>query len=264
MQYETITWRIDERGVGTITLHRPEVHNAFNDLMLEELLGVLEEATKADVRLVVITGSGTSFCAGADLNWMRRVLQFTYEENLEDSRNVSRCFYQLYSLAKPTIAMVNGAAIGGGVGLVAACDIAIAASKARFSLSEVKLGLVPACISPYVLKKVGEGACRELFLSGERFDAERACQLGLVNKVVDADLLEAAVESKVTSLLHGGPEAQRVVKELLEKVGKISLGDAAEYTVGVIASLRMSEEGQEGMAAFLQKRPPAWRIRTHS
>ncbi len=259
MHYETIRWRIDERGLGIITLHRPEVHNAFNDLMLEEVLAVLEEAAKPDVRLVAITGSGKSFCAGADLNWMRRVLKFTYDENLEDSRKVSRCFYRLYSLAKPTIAMVNGAAIGGGVGLVAACDIAIAASKARFSLSEVKLGLVPACISPYVLKKVGEGACRELFLSGERFDAERACQLGLVNEVVDADLLEAAVESKVTSLLNGGPKAQRVVKELLEKVGQISLGDAAEYTAAVIASLRMSEEGQEGMAAFLQKRPPRWR-----
>jgi methylglutaconyl-CoA hydratase len=257
--FETIVWDVDDRGVGRITLHRPDVHNAFNQVMLQELLDVLDAAAETEVRAIVLTGSGRSFCAGADLNWMREVLSFTYDENLASSRKVSSCFSSLYTFPRPTVAMVNGAAIGGGVGLVAACDIAIAASNARFSLSEVTLGLVPACISPYVLKKVGEGGCRELFLSGERFDARKARGLGLVNRVVDPDILDAAVESTISRLLNGGPEAQRVVKELLKQVGEMSLEDAAEYTADVIATLRVSPEGQEGMSAFLEKRPPSWR-----
>jgi methylglutaconyl-CoA hydratase len=258
-QFETLLWDVDNRGVGQVTLNRPDVHNAFNQTMLQELIDVLEAAAEQDVRMVVLTGSGKSFCAGADLNWMREVVHFTYEKNLASSRKVSACFSSLYSFPRPTVAMVNGAAIGGGVGLVAACDIAIASSTARFSLSEVTLGLVPACISPYVLKKIGEGGCRELFLSGERFDAQKAKELRLVNRVVEPDILPAAVESMVTRLLAGGPEAQRTVKELLTKVSEMDLEGAAEYTAEVIASLRVSPEGQEGMTAFLEKRLPTWR-----
>lgn len=259
MEFETLLWDVDNRGVGRVTLNRPKVHNAFNQVMLQELIDVLEAASEQDVRMVVLTGSGKSFCAGADLNWMQEVLHFNYEQNLVSSRKVSACFSSLYSFPRPTIAMVNGAAIGGGVGLVAACDISIAANGARFSLSEVTLGLVPACISPYVLRRIGEGRCRELFLSGERFDAYRAKELGLVNRVVEADILSAAVESMVARLLAGGPEAQRTVKELIAKVSEMDLEGAAEYTAEVIASLRVSPEGQEGMTAFLEKRLPAWR-----
>jgi methylglutaconyl-CoA hydratase len=259
MEYETLLWEVDERGVGRITLNRPEVHNAFNQVMLQELIDVLEAATEQDVRMVVLTGSGRSFSAGADLNWMQQVLHFNYEQNLASSRKVSACFSSLYSFPRPTVAMVNGAAIGGGVGLVAACDISIAANRARFSLSEVTLGLVPACISPYVLKRIGEGRCRELFLSGERFDAQKAREIGLVNGVVELGDLPAAVESIVSRLLAGGPEAQKTAKELLTKVSEMDLEAAAEYTAEVIASLRVSPEGQEGMTAFLEKRLPAWR-----
>ncbi len=258
-EFETLLWDVDERGVGHVTLHRPEVHNAFNQAMLQDVIDVLEVAAEQEVRLLMLTGTGKSFCAGADLNWMSKVLDFTYEENLASSRKVSACFSSLYSFPRPTVAMVNGAAIGGGVGLVAACDIAIASSRASFSLSEVTLGLVPACISPYVLKKIGEGSCRELFLSGERFDARRAEELGLVNRTVEPGLLEAAVGSMIDRLLTGGPEAQKTVKQLLKRVSEMDLEEAAEYTAEVIASLRVSPEGQEGMGAFLEKRLPSWR-----
>ncbi len=255
---ETIKYRIDKK-VARITLNRPDVHNAFNDMLISEVSSVFDEiSTDREIRVVMITGEGKSFCAGADLNWMRRVKDYSYNENLKESLELADMFYKIYSSPKPTIARVNGAAIGGGTGFVAVCDIAIAADTAKFSFSEVKLGLIPACISPYVVKKCGEGKCREFFLTGERLTAERAYNAGLVNRVVSLEQLDEYVEELIRSLVSSGPEAIAKCKELLDRVTDMEFGQARSYTAEVIAKLRMSDEGQEGMAAFLEKRKPKW------
>lgn len=258
---ETILYEI-EGPVARITLNRPEIHNAFNDTMLKELIEAFKEIRdkKGAIRVVVLTGCGKSFCAGADLHWMKKMIHYSYEENIEDSNRVSECMYRLYSLPQPTICRANGAAIGGGMGLVAACDIVVAQEDAVFSLSEVKLGLVPACISPYVVKRAGESRCREFFLSGERISARKALSAGLVNEVAPMDGLDAAVDRRIEQFLKNGPEALAVCKQLLENVPGMALDDAKGHTADVIAKLRISDEGQEGMNAFLEKRPPGWRI----
>ena len=254
------TIRCETRGsVVKVILNRPEVHNAFNDSMITELLKVFRKLHEArGIRVVVFTGEGKSFCAGADLNWMKRVKDYSFEENLRESLDISELMYSIYSLPLPTIARVNGAAVGGGMGFVATCDIAVAASDARFSLSEVKLGLVPACISPYVIRKAGEGACREFMLTGERLTAEKAMRLGLVNEVVEPVELDNAVSGFVERLISSGPNAIAICKELLRKVPAMSLDEAKKMTAEAIANLRVSDEGQEGMRAFLEKRKPRW------
>jgi len=255
---ETIVYEIQD-AIARVTLNRPEVHNAFNDTMIKELSTVFDDIAKnPDIRVVVVAGEGKSFCAGADLNWMRRVKDYSYEDNLKESLELAQMLYKIYASPKPTVARVNGAAIGGGTGLVAVCDIAIGATKAKFSFSEVKLGLIPACISPYVLKKCGEGRCREFFLTGERLTAEKACNAGLLNAVVPLEELDAAVDALVKQLISSGPEAMTKCKELLRKVAEMPFDKAKEYTAEVIAQLRISDEGQEGMAAFLEKRHPRW------
>ncbi len=255
---QTILFRVED-NVANVTFNRPDVHNAFNDTMIKELSTVFDAIAKnPDIRAVVVTGEGKSFCAGADLNWMRRVKDYTYEDNLRESLELAGMLYKIYSSPKPTVARVNGAAIGGGTGLVAVCDIAIGATKAKFSFSEVKLGLIPACISPYVLKKCGEGKCREFFLTGERLTAEKACNAGLLNAVVPLEELDVAVDALVKQLISSGPEAITQCKELLRMVAEMPFTEAREYTAEVIARLRISEEGQEGMAAFLEKRKPKW------
>jgi methylglutaconyl-CoA hydratase len=257
-EFTTISYSLDNR-IAKINLARPEVHNAFNEVMIAELTEVFSRISQDDAaRVVVLTGNGESFCAGADLNWMKKMINFTYQQNLEDSLKLAELFYLMYSLPKPIIARVNGAAIGGGTGLVAVCDIAIAAEKAKFSLSEVKLGLVPACISPYVIRKVGEGRCREFFLTGERLTANRALELGLVNQVVPLESLDQAVEEKVKQLISSGPKAIAMCKELLKNVPGMSFDEAKTYTADMIASMRIGDEGQEGMNAFLEKRKPKW------
>jgi methylglutaconyl-CoA hydratase len=257
---ETILYDVKD-CIAHVILNRPEIHNAFNDIMLAELIQVFTEIKnqKKNIRVVVLTGKGKSFCAGADLNWMRKMIHYTYDENLQDSNQVSECMYRLYSLPMPTIARVNGAAIGGGMGLVAASDIVVAQEAAVFSLSEVKLGLVPACISPYVIRRAGEARCREFFLSGERITALKAYAAGLVNEVVPLEKMDEAVKRWIDQFLKNGPEAMAVCKEFLEKVPTMSLDDAMKYTADGIAKLRISEEGQEGMNAFLEKRQPNWR-----
>jgi methylglutaconyl-CoA hydratase len=207
---------------------------------------------------MVLTGNGKAFCAGADLNWMKKMKDFTYEENYADALQLAELMYKLYNLSKPTIARVNGASIGGSNGLLAACDIAIASHRAEFSLSEVKIGLVPACIGPYLLKRVGEKACRELFLTGERIPADQAKQVGLVNEVVTHINLTKRVEEKVSNLITSGPHALAVSKELLGKISFMSLSEAKKHTARVIAELRSGDEAQEGMTAFLEKRKPKW------
>ena len=245
--------------VARITLNRPEVHNAFTAAMIRDLRDALREAA-ADpaVRVVVLTGKGRSFCAGADLNWMREIIASTYEQNYAESLALAEFHEDLYALPKPTIARVNGTAIGGGTGFLSACDIVIASSDAKFGLSEVKLGLVPAAISPYVIRRIGEGQARRYFLTGERIDARRAQEIGLVSLVVDPAELDARTDELVGLLLSSGPEALAKAKELLRRVPGMPFEEAKTYTAEMIAALRVSAEGQEGMAAFLERRKPKW------
>jgi methylglutaconyl-CoA hydratase len=256
--YKTIRPEVKDR-VARITFSRPEVHNAFNNDMIAEMLDVVKVLSRpSEVRVVVLTGEGKSFCAGADVNWMRSVLDFSFEENVAESMKLAEMMHGLYSLQLPTIAMINGAAIGGGMGFVSTTDIAVAASHAKFSLSEVKLGLVPACISPYVIKKAGEAACRRLMLTGERITADEAFRVGLVSGVVEANELESTVDALVKRLISSGPGAIAACKELLREVPAMSLEDAKRFTAESLAHLRLSDEGQEGMRAFLEKRKPSW------
>jgi len=256
------TVRVETAGkIGRVTFCRPEVHNAFNDQVIDEMtfaFGRLK--TDPDVRVVILSGDGKSFCAGADLNWMRRVKDSAFEDNLDEARRLADLFWDIYSFPKPVIGRINGAAIGGGTGFVAVTDIAVAAQSAVFSFSEVKIGVVPACISPYVIKRVGEGKAREFFLTGERLTSDRALEAGLVNRAVPDEMLDATVNGLVESLLSSGPEAIRVCKELLQTVPALTVDDFKEYTARVIAELRQSPEGQEGMDAFLNKRKPKWAL----
>jgi methylglutaconyl-CoA hydratase len=256
--YTTIRTAVADE-VATVTLSRPEVKNAFDDVMLAELLTAYEELERdAAVRVVVLTGEGDSFCAGADLNYMKRTVAMSFDENFADSMKIADVMERIHTLAKPTVGRVNGYAIGGGAGLMAANDIVVASEKAIISLSEVKIGLVPACISPYVIMRAGPGACREFFLSGERLSAEKAFRLGLVNAVCPPEELGACVSTIVGRLLSSGPEALKTCKTLLDTVVGMSLEEAKEYTAKVISDVRVSQEGQEGMTAFLEKRKPSW------
>jgi len=256
--YETLKYEVKNRVI-TICLNRPLVHNAFNDTMLAELADILAAVDRSDgIRVVIFTGEGKSFSAGADLNWMKKMIDYTYEENLKDALLISDVFHKIYTLTKPVIAAVNGAAIGGGMGFVGAADIVIASENARFSLSEVRIGVVPACISPYLIKRVGEGVLKELFITGMRFDADKALDIKLINyKVGPEKLLEFAME-KAHELCLCGPNAIAVCKQLFVDVPGMDLKTAYNHTADVIARMRIAAEAQEGMKAFLEKRAPAW------
>ncbi|MGD2111217.1 MAG: enoyl-CoA hydratase/isomerase family protein [Phycisphaerae bacterium] len=254
------TVRLTRDGaIARVTLARPDIRNAFNDQMLADLLEVFR-ALRADdgVRVVVLTGEGKAFCAGADVHWMKRVVEYTYNESYEDSLNLANMLRELYTCPKPVIGRINGPAIGGGTGLVAVCDIAIASEDAVFAFTETKLGLTPAAISPYLLRRMGEKNLREYFLTGERFSANQAADMGLVNEAVHADQLDESVDAKVQAILTGGPNALAVSKELLREIGERSLVENGPYTAEVITKLRMGDEGQEGMKSFLEKRKPRW------
>lgn len=251
---------VSDDGVARVTLTRPDVRNAFNDTLIGELTQALEGlGTDERVRVMVLAARGRSFSAGADLNWMKRVAGYSEAENLGDARALAGLMRALNDLAKPTVALVQGAAYGGGVGLIACCDIAIAAETAQFCLSEVKLGLSPAVISPYLIAAIGERAARRYFLSAEVFSAREAWNLGLVHRVVPDEALEDAGRKMVKALLLGGPQAQTAAKELIFAVSNRPLDDElAEDTAVRIARLRVTEEAQEGIAAFLAKRKPRW------
>jgi methylglutaconyl-CoA hydratase len=260
MAYSTIKYEKDGR-IGRVTFNRPEIHNAFNGTVITEMTDVFAQiANDDDLRVVLLTGEGKSFCAGADLNWMRGVIKQSFEQNLAESNALAELFYAIYTCRRPVIGRINGAAIGGGTGFVAVCDIAIAARSAKFSFSEVKIGVVPACIGPYVAKKMGEGKARELFITGERMNGDRAYEVGLVNQVVDDDQLDAAVEKLTKSVLSSGPEAVAMAKRLVSAVPGMTPEEFKPYTAEMIAKLRISDEGQEGMDAFLSKRKPNWVI----
>ncbi|TBR39820.1 MULTISPECIES: enoyl-CoA hydratase-related protein [Dyella] len=255
--------QIADRGsVRTLTLDRAALHNAFDDSLIAELTEALESSGKdADVRAVVLTGDGASFSAGADLNWMRGMAKASEADNLADSLRLARLMRTLQYLPKPTIARVNGSAFGGGVGLIACCDIAVGVDSAKFGLTEVKLGLVPAVISPYVIAAIGLRQARRLFLTGELFDAATALRIGLLHQTVAADDLDQAVEGALALLAKAGPKAQAAAKQLALEVAGTDLQRAETIdrdNAALIARLRVSMEGQEGLGAFLDKRAPAW------
>ncbi|MCJ7578919.1 MAG: enoyl-CoA hydratase/isomerase family protein [Candidatus Aminicenantes bacterium] len=257
-EFKTIIYERRDQ-VAWVTFNRPEVHNAFNARLIEEMTGVVKNIRENDaVRIMVLTGKGKSFCAGADLNWLREIIDYSYEKNLEESRALAEVLHQIYALPKPTIALVNGTAIGGGTGFLSACDMAVAAEEAAFGLSEVKIGLVPAAISPYVIRKIGESKAREYFLTGKRISARKALELGLVNEVVPLEKLSEAGDLLTENLLASGPEAIANCKELITTTSYAPIADVKEYTARMIAGLRVSKEGQEGMASFLEKRKPNW------
>lgn len=258
MDLTTVSYQKDGM-IGRVTFNRPKIHNAFNATVITEMSQVFDEiAADEELRVVLLTGEGKSFCAGADLNWMREVINQSFDENLAESNALADLFYQIYTCKLPVVGQINGAAIGGGTGFVAVCDIAIAARSAKFSFSEVKIGVVPACIGPYVIKKMGEGKARELFITGERMAADRAHEVGLVNAVADDDQLEATVNDLIKTILSSGPHAVAMAKKLVSEVPGMTPEQFKPYTAEMIARLRVSDEGQEGMDAFLNKRKPNW------
>lgn len=249
-----------ESGVATVTINRPEVRNAFNDEVIAELTGaIFEYGERAEVRCIVLAGNGPAFCAGADLNWMKRLATYTYDENLEDARALANMLRVLYKCPKPTIARVQGDAYAGGMGLVAACDIAVSVDSANYCLSEVKLGLIPATISPYVIRAMGTRAAHRYFLTAERFSAAEALRLGFVHEVVPAAELDARVAAIAQGLLAAGPGALKACKELVQDVAGHKIDHVlVERTVKGIADIRASDEGREGIQSFLGKRKPSW------
>lgn len=245
--------------VAQVTLNRPEVHNAFNDVLVGELRDAFTSfGADDDVRVVVLTGAGLSFCAGADLAWLQRAVDYTVAENDADARHLVAMLDAIDGCPKPVVARINGAALAGGAGLVAVCDVAVAVDTARFGFTEARLGLAPATISPYVVRKVGESHARALFLTAERFEAARAAAIGLVHQIVPIEGLDAAVERVVSNLLLGGPVALDANKSLIREIRGRQGDDLGAYTAGLIAHLRTSAEGQEGLRAFLEKRSSAW------
>ena len=260
---------LDDRGVAWLTLERPEVHNAFDDSLIAELNTHLERlhvaAHHGEVRAVVLGSEGKSFSAGADLGWMKRMVEYDFDGNLADSRKLSALMHSLDTLPCPTLCRVQGAAFGGAVGLAACCDIVVASDKAKFCLSEVKIGLSPAVISPYVQRALGSRQMRRYALSAEVMDSATALALGLIHQVAEHDGLDAAVEAMLETLLAGSPQAQRATKALLAEVAREPDSKATrEHTCRVISELRVSAEGQEGLASFFEKRRPAWTSRPAS
>ncbi len=258
MTYETIELN-REGSTLFVSLNRLEVHNAMNDIMLKELLMCFNEFRKdSDVRSVVLTGSGKSFSAGADLNWMKSMIDYSEDDNIKDSNLLLELYSDMYDYTKPLIARVNGHAFGGGVGLMAVCDIVIAIPEAKFAFSEINLGIIPSVISTFVVKRIGVANMRRLFITGERFDSIYGYEIGLVDHVVPNDDLDDEVEKYLNILRSSAPKGVREVKELIGKYSKMTEGDYKEFTVKKIAQLRVSEEGQEGIGAFLEKRKPKW------
>ncbi len=251
---------IDDRGVATVQIDRPQVHNAFNAELISELNSCFRQLAEQRVRVMILTGTGASFSAGADLNWMRGMAQASENDNRADAARLASLLRRLDEMPCPTIARINGPAFGGGVGLIACCDISIAVNEARMGLTEVRLGLAPATIAPFVIGRIGIGAARRYMLTGERFDSSLACRLGLVSEVVAAETLDERVAEVVKMLLAGGPRALDQCKRLIRMVRESAHERERldDRTADLIAALRVSKEGQEGLNAFLEKRKPSW------
>jgi methylglutaconyl-CoA hydratase len=261
MSYQFLATRRDG-AVEYLTLNRPDVRNAFNEHVIAELtewaMAAREAAERHDVRAVVIAGAGKTFCAGADVTWMSKTVSYTEEENVRDALAAARMFGAINNLPLAVIGRIQGGALGGGAGLAAVCDIVVAAEDATFGFTEVKLGIIPAMISPFALAKIGPSAARELFLTGARFSAARAKAIGLVHEIVPAADLDTAIGRHLQEILSAGPEAIAAAKALIPQVWDLSLEEARHITARAIATRRVSPEGQEGLRAFLEKRTPGW------
>ncbi len=262
--YQTLKTDLDSRGVFTIRLNRPDIRNAFNETLISELHDAFaNKAHASEVRLVVFRGEGPVFSAGGDLNWMKKSIELSFEGNLKDTRELCAMFVAMNECPKPVVGLVHGAAIGGGVGLTSICDIVIATEETQFSLSEVRLGLVPACIGPFVISKIGASHARALFMSAERFLAPHAREIGLVHTVVkDLAAGEKELERVTQNMLQCGPNAMAAAKRLVLDLSwterRAKIGDPMEYVARMLAELRVTPEGQEGLKAFLDKRKPSW------
>lgn len=257
---ETVKSTIDSRGVARVTIDNPKKHNAFDDRIIAQLTETFKAiADNTDVRVMVLDSEGKQFSAGADLGWMQRMADYSYEENLADSHALAEMLKTLNHLPQPTIARVQGAAFGGAVGLVSCCDMAVASTSASFSLSEVKIGLVPATISPYVIAAIGQRAARRYFTTAERFDGQTALTLGLISELTELEKLDEKVEELVTALLANSPAAIKSAKQLIFDIGGKPIDQLLiDATCKTIADIRASDEGREGLKAFLEKRPPKW------
>jgi len=259
MTYDTLLVTVADK-VATVTLNRPDLRNAFNEGAIAELARVFDELGSNDaVRAIVLAANGPSFCAGADLNWMKKMAGYSHDENEADAMRLAEMLRTIYLCPKPTVARVQGDCYAGGMGLVAACDIVVASDTAGFCLSEVKLGLIPATISPYVIKAMGEQAARRYFLTAERFDAAEAQRIGVAHAVVAPEALDATVAGIVKALVNNSPHAVRQAKTLVREIVGQPVDDALLLdTAGRIAAIRASTEGREGVASFLEKRKPTW------
>ena len=263
-QATTFTYEKDSRGVGTITLNRPEVHNAFDEVMIAELKSFFESLAQEpmeadpDLKLILLSGAGKSFCAGADINWMKKMKNYTKQENLLDSLELKDMLKAINECPLPVVAKVHGAALGGGAGLLAACDYVIAGKKTKIGFTEVRLGLLPAVISTFVIRKIGFGHARASMLTGEIFSAHRAFHTGLIHDMVPEEELDERVEQTVSNILRAGPEAVKECKELLQFLQKHEDCFDNDYTCRIISKIRIGDEAQEGMSALLEKRSPAW------
>jgi methylglutaconyl-CoA hydratase len=259
MSYQSLELKVENR-VGTVILNRPEVRNAFNETAIAEIAQAFRElGADESVRVIVLAARGAAFCAGADLNWMKKMAGYSHAENLADAAQLADMLHAIYLCPKPVVAKVQGDCYAGGMGLVAACDIAIASESAHFCLSEVKAGLIPATLSPYVIRAMGHNAARRYFLTAERFSARHAQHIGFVHEAVPADALDQTVDRVVAALLAASPHAVREAKRLVRDIGGAPItGELIADTVTRIADIRASGQGREGVRAFLEKRKPSW------
>jgi len=258
MKYETIEIK-REKDIVTVFLNRPEVHNAMNEKLMKELTSCFKELSNDNnTRIIILTGNGKSFSAGADLNWMKSMAQYSKEENIKDSRLLLDLYETIYNCPKPVIGRINGHAFGGGIGLIAVCDITIAPPDKKFAFSEVNLGIIPSVISTYIVRRIGLLNMRRLFLTGERFDSEYANKVGLIDHIAPDEEFDAKVQKYVKLLHFSGPKAMVEVKNLVSKCQNMNVDEYKEHTVKKIAELRVSDEGQEGISGFLEKRKSKW------
>ncbi len=259
-QTDKVLFEIDAIGVATVTLNQPEIHNAFDDELIAQLTDIFSQVDQhPDIRVMVLAAAGKSFSAGANLNWMKRMATYDYQQNLQDAKALAQMFHTLNTISKPTIARVQGAAFGGAVGLVACCDMAVGSKLSKFCLSEVKLGLIPATISPYVIAAMGARVARRYFTTAEVFSARRARRLGLLSEAVVEEELDSTIENLISNILKNSPLAVSAAKQLIVDVANQDIDSALlNSTSEKIAAIRVSDEGQEGLNAFLQKRPANW------
>ncbi|MBN1860952.1 MAG: enoyl-CoA hydratase/isomerase family protein [Candidatus Thermoplasmatota archaeon] len=259
MNYETLVFTKKD-DIATVILNRPDVHNAMNEKLMRELTDCFRQLTDdTSVSVVVLTGNGKSFCAGADLTWMKNMVNYSPEENQKDSRLLLDMYETIHTCSKPVIGRINGHAFGGGIGLFAVCDITITVPETRFGFSEVKLGIIPAVISTFVALRMTPASMRRLFITGERFDAQHAKEIGLIDLVVPSEKLDETVQTYIEQIRSSGPKAIKEVKHLIDALQKMDTKTYKEFTVEKISKLRISQEGQEGIKGFLEKRKPNWK-----